>query len=179
MMLETVHIGLLADSGISPWTIVLGMLLGTLLAVLYSIGVRYIPNNRVGIIEKLWSFKGSVPAGGILAQHGEAGIQASLLRGGIHFGLWRWQYRIHRVPLVTVPQGKLAYVYARDGEPLSASQTLGRVVDCNNFQDASAFLAGAAAGGQRGRQRAILREGVYAIKPGAVYRDHRGFGFST
>ena len=39
-------------------------------------------------------------------------------------------------------------------------QTLGRVVACNNFQDARAFLK---AGGQRGRQRAILREGVYAI----------------
>ena len=28
--------------------------------------------------------------------------------------------------------------------------------------------------GQRGRQRAILREGVYAINPAAVRRDHRG-----
>ncbi|HEV2805271.1 MAG TPA: SPFH domain-containing protein, partial [Chthoniobacterales bacterium] len=42
------------------------------------------------------------------------------------------------------------------------------VVPCNNFQDARSFLgdsAGAdeAAVGQRGRQRSILREGVYAI----------------
>jgi uncharacterized membrane protein YqiK len=161
MSLQTIATELLAD--ISPWTIVLGILLGTFLALLYSIGVRYIPNNRVGIVEKLWSFKGSVPAGGILAQHGEAGIAANVLRGGIHFGIWRWQYRIHRVPLVTIPQGKLAYVYARDGEPLSASQTLGRVIESNNFQDAKAFLAGGTIGGQRGRQRAILREGVYAI----------------
>ena len=51
-----------------------------------------------------------------------------MLRGGMHFGLWRWQYRIHKVPLVTVPQGKIGYVYARDGEPLPPSQTLGRVV---------------------------------------------------
>jgi uncharacterized membrane protein YqiK len=62
-----------------------------------------------------------------------------------------------------VPQGKIAYVYSRDGEPLSASQTLGRVVECNNFQDAKAFFSLGAEGGQRGRQRAILREGVYAI----------------
>jgi uncharacterized membrane protein YqiK len=163
MMLEMVANGLVADGGISPWTIVLGVLVGACAVFLYSIGVRYIPNNRVGVVEKLWSLKGSVPAGGILAQHGEAGIQADVLRGGIHFGIWRWQYRIHRVSLVTVPQGKIAYVYARDGEPLSASQTLGRVVDSNNFQDARAFLAGGVHGGQRGRQRAILREGVYAI----------------
>ena len=59
----------------------------------------------------------------------------------------------------------IGYVYARDGEPLQASQTLGRTVECNMFQDAPAFLLGANDGpiGQRGRQRAILREGVYAI----------------
>jgi uncharacterized membrane protein YqiK len=67
-----------------------------------------------------------------------------------------------------VPQGQIGYVYARDGQPLPPSQTLGRVVECNNFQDAQKFLVrtGAEADhGQRGRQRAILREGVYAINP--------------
>src|SRR5205807_2198371 len=45
------------------------------------------------------------------------------------------------------------------------SQTLGRVVSCNNFQDGHAFLQAEeeAPRGQRGRQRALLREGVYAI----------------
>ncbi len=135
---------------------------------------RYIPNNSVGVVEKLWSASGSVPAGGIIALRGEAGFQADLLRGGVHPGLWRWQYRIHKVRLVTIPQGKIGYVYARDGEPLPPSQTLGRVVECNNYQDADAFLvpsaskrgdATAPTRGQRGRQRAILREGVYAINP--------------
>jgi uncharacterized membrane protein YqiK len=133
---------------------------------------RYIPNDLVGIVEKLWSHSGSVAEGSIIALHGEAGYQADLLRGGVHFGLWRWQYRIHKVRLVTIPQGKIGYVYARDGEPLDAGQTLGRVAACNNFQDARAFLdhpadtdgkAGLLPRGQRGRQRAILREGVYAI----------------
>jgi uncharacterized membrane protein YqiK len=71
-------------------------------------------------------------------------------------------------PLVTVPQGKIGYVYARDGQPLSPSQTLGHSVTCNNFQDARAFLRGdekSQRRGQRGRQLAILREGVYAINP--------------
>ncbi len=84
--------------------------------------------------------KGSVGGGRIIALDGEAGYQADLLRGGLHFGFWRWQYRVHKVPLVTIPQGKIGYVYARDGEPLPPSQTLGRVVACNNFQDARAFL---------------------------------------
>src|SRR5205085_3880287 len=92
-------------------------------------GVRFIPNDRVGIIEKLWSFKGSVTEGRILASNGQAGYEAKLLRGGIHFGKWFWQYRIHKVPLVTIPQGKVGYVYARDGETLEPGQTLGRVVE--------------------------------------------------
>ena len=150
----------------SPWTWVLLFLMLVLFGVMNGIGLRYIPNNRVGVVEKLWSAKGSVPAGGIIAAHGEAGFQVDLLRGGVHFGLWRWQYRIHKISLVTVPQGKIGYVYARDGQPLSASQTLGQMVDCNNFQDAGLFLRGSGEGtlqGQRGRQRGILREGVYAI----------------
>jgi uncharacterized membrane protein YqiK len=140
------------------------------------LGVRYIANNRVGIVEKLWSLRGSVPEGGIIALGGEAGFQAEVLRGGMHLGLWRWQYRIHRVPLVTVPQGKIGYVYARDGEPLTPSQTLGCVIPCNNFQDARGFLVGEQVApdqeritGQRGRQRAILREGVYAINLALFY----------
>lgn len=123
-------------------------------------GVRYIPHNKVGIIEKLWSPKGSLREGQIVARNGEAGFQTDMLRGGLHFGFFPWQYSIHRDPLVTVAEGKIAYVYARDGAPLSPMQTLGSVVDSNSFQDAPAFLTN---GGQRGRQRAILREGVYAI----------------
>lgn len=129
-------------------------------------GLRYIPNNRVGIVEKLWSRSGSVEQGRLIALGDEAGFKADVLRGGFHLGLWRWMYRLHKVPLVTVPQGKIGYVYARDGEPLSPSQTLGRVAASNNFQDAREFLApedASAPRGQRGRQRAILREGMYAI----------------
>ena len=109
------------------------VLLGTELA-----GLRYIANNRVGIVEKLWSLKGSVPEGRIIALDGEAGFQAEVLRGGLHFGLWRWQYRIHKLPLVTIPQGKIGYVYARDGEALLPSQTLGQVIACNQFPGCAA-----------------------------------------
>ena len=129
--------------------------------------LRYIPNDAVGVVEKLWSLSGPVPEGRIMASGGEAGLHSDLLRGGLHFGLWRWQYVIHKMRLVTIPQGKIGYVYARDGEPLPPSQTLARVVASNHFQDARAFLGerGRDTRGQRGRQRAILREGVYSINP--------------
>lgn len=123
------------------------------------LGIRYIPNSKVGIVEKLWSGKGSLGEGEIVALKGEAGFQPHVLRGGLHFGYWRWQYSVHKRPLITIKQGKLGYIFARAGEALGPSQTLGRVVDCNHYQDVAAFLAT----GQKGRQRAILREGVYAI----------------
>jgi uncharacterized membrane protein YqiK len=171
-----------------PALILLAVFAGLILLGLIALWLTstYIPNNFVGVVEKLWSKLGSVSEGSIIALEGEAGFQADLLRGGLHFGLWRWQYRIHKVPLVTIPQGKIGYVYARDGEPLQPSQTLGRVAPSNNFQDARTFLLGneSAGRGQRGRQRAILREGVYAINPAlfvvisedAVYRlpQHQG-----
>jgi uncharacterized membrane protein YqiK len=158
-------LGSLSDpNSLAGYAIVLSALfVGTLLAV--TMVACYIPHNRVGVIEKLWSGKGSLSEGRILALAGEAGYQSELLRGGVHFGYWRWQYRIHRARLVTIPQGEIGYVYARDGEALAPSQTLGRVVTCNNFQDAVAFLEPATdlPRGQRGRQRAILRERVYVL----------------
>nr|WP_303652441.1 SPFH domain-containing protein [Paludisphaera mucosa] len=154
---------------------IVGLILAVI-AVCQVLGLRYIANNRVAVVEKLWAARGSVGEGRIMALNGEAGFQAELLRGGVHFGLWRWQYRLHKLPLVMVPQGKIGYVYARDGVPLAPTQTLGRVVDCNNFQDARAFLVGRADDpdqeptlGQRGRQRSILREGVYAINLALYY----------
>jgi uncharacterized membrane protein YqiK len=130
------------------------------LILLWLLGVRYIPHNRVGVVEKLWSLRGSLEGGRLIALAGEAGFQAEILRGGLHVLYFPWQYRLHKVPLVVVSEGKIAYVYARDGRPLPPTQTLGRTVACNHFQDASGFLT---SGGQRGRQRAFLREGVFAL----------------
>jgi hypothetical protein len=59
------------------------------LLVLLS-GVRIIPNNRVGIVEKKFSGKGSVKSG-FIALNNEAGFQPQVLRGGIHY-LMPFQY---------------------------------------------------------------------------------------
>src|SRR5262245_65610682 len=121
---------------------------------------RYIPNNQVGIVEKLWTTKGSISEG-FIALNGEAGYEPEVLRGGLHV-FFPFMYRIHKSDLVTVGQGKIAYVFARDGAPLGPSQVLGAndTEDKSDFQDARPFLPG---GGQKGPQRKILREGTYAI----------------
>jgi len=38
-----------------------------LVALLIASGVRYIPNSKVGVVEKLWSGRGSIPDGRIVA----------------------------------------------------------------------------------------------------------------
>jgi uncharacterized membrane protein YqiK len=128
-----------------------------LVLVLLS-GVRYIPNDRIGVIEKRWSLAGSVKSG-FIALNGEAGFQPEILRGGLHYRT-PFQYRVHTMPLVTIPQGRIGYLFARDGKPLGATQTLAANPPSVNYQDVRGFLA---AGGQRGPQRTILREGTYAI----------------
>lgn len=120
--------------------------------------IRYIGNDEVGIVEKLWSRQGSVKSG-LIALGGEAGFQPEVLRGGLHV-FPPYTYRLHRVPLVTIGQGQIGYVFARDGRPLEPSQTLASNAAVGDFQDARGFLLG---GGQKGPQRAVLREGTYAI----------------
>src|SRR5215510_2621312 len=136
---------------------------------------RYIPNNQVGIVEKLWTTKGSISEG-FIALNGEAGYEPEVLRGGLHV-FFPFMYRIHKSDLVTVGQGKIAYVFARDGAPLGASQVLGAndTEDKSDFEDARRFLLG---GGQKGPQRKILREGTYAINTTqfAIITDERVYG---
>jgi uncharacterized membrane protein YqiK len=130
------------------------------LFVLFTISrsVRYVRNNRVAVVEKLWSSNGSLP-GGLIALNGEAGYQPGVLRGGYHF-FFPFQYRIHSQPLVTIPQGQVGYVFARDGQALGPTQTLASNAKATDFLDVRHFLT---EGGQKGPQRAILREGTYAL----------------
>src|SRR5437762_8753237 len=122
------------------WVTVAIAVVAAILLIPTVLGMRVIPNNKVGIVEKLWSARGSLPEGRLIAMNGEAGFQAELLRGGVHFGYRIWQYRVHKVRLTSVPQGKIGYVFARDGKALPPEQTLGQVVECNHFQNARAFL---------------------------------------
>jgi uncharacterized membrane protein YqiK len=141
------------------WLVIACALLIGLILLLWIAGLKIIPNNKIAVVEKWWSHKGSLDMQ-IIALKGEAGFQPQVIRGGIHF-LTPLMYKVHICPLVTVPQGQIAYVFARDGRPLEPIQTLGKVIpECDNFQDARSFLQ---SGGQRGPQRGIIREGTYAF----------------
>jgi uncharacterized membrane protein YqiK len=136
----------------------LGIILLVILFLVVLSGIRFIPNNRIGMIEKRWSSKGSVK-GGLIALNCEAGYQPQILRGGLHY-LMPIQYVVHMAPLVTISQGKIGYVFARDGKQLDPAQVLASNATVQDFQDVEGFLKN---GGQRGPQRRILREGTYAF----------------
>lgn len=120
--------------------------------------IVFIANDSMGVVEKVWSLRGSVREG-FIALDGSAGFQPEVLRGGIHF-FAPFQYRIHIKSLPTVPQGTVGYVFARSGQPLYPGQALASLPQDTSYEDARGFIMG---GGQRGPQRQILREGVYAI----------------
>ncbi|MGL5823077.1 MAG: SPFH domain-containing protein [Sarcina sp.] len=147
------------DGIIKTVLLVVGGLIAFYLIIFKILGLRVIRTSEVGIVEKWWSPKGNLKDGKFISMNGEAGFQPDVLRAGIHLKPG-FIYKVTKAPLVTIPQGQIGYVFARDGIALKGTQTLGKVVECNNFQDTRSFLNN---GGQKGPQRAILREGTYAF----------------
>ena len=132
------------------------ILLYAIVKIITTYFVRIIPNNQIGILER--RIGGSIKTG-FIALSGEAGFQPQVLRGGIHT-LMPFRDFVHTAQLVTIPQGKMGYVFARDGQPLGPNETLATNVNAKDFQDVESFLR---SGGKRGPQRQVLRDGTYAI----------------
>jgi uncharacterized membrane protein YqiK len=129
---------------------------GIVTGVILVPGIVQIGQNEIGIERK----KFGRPTSYLIAfDEKEAGWQAKTLNPGLH---WRvpWLYEIHKEEAVCIAPDKIGTVEAKDGAPLSPGQNFGKVVECNNFQDAQAFFTNQ---GQRGKQRAILNTGIYRI----------------
>jgi len=140
------------------WIVGSAFVLTALLVVLS--GTWVIRENQSGLVIK--RFGPPLSSGRIIALDGEAGYQARMLPPGWHFGLWRWRYKVTKVPVVVVEPGEIALVVAADGEAIPPERVLGRHVPCDNYQDAEAFLRNH---GERGRQLAFLTAGKYRINP--------------
>ena len=140
-------------------TAVVSTLLLAIAIVVFS-GTWMIAANESGLIVK--RFGPPLASGRIIALNGEAGYQARLLSPGWHFGLWRWRFRVVKVPTTIVRPGEIALIVAADGAAMPSEHVLGKAVPCDDFQDAEAFLT---RGGERGRQLAMLTAGTYRINP--------------
>lgn len=143
--------------------VVLVVLLLTVLVLLVlgstALGLVIIGERQVGVVVKKFSNRSLAP-GHLIALNGEAGYQADTMAPGWHFFYWFWQYNVQKAPVIEIPQGEIGLLVAADGRPIPSERILGQVVECDNFQDARKFLA---AGGEKGRQLAILTAGTYRI----------------
>src|SRR5437773_4147913 len=128
--------------------------------VFFLKGLYLIRAGEVGVLVKRLGGR-KMPAGQVIARHGEIGTQAATLVPGLY---WRmpvvWSMR--RSKVVQVAETEIATVEAIDGRPLPKGRLLGDEVECNQFQDGEAFLDN---GGFKGPQVAIIRPGTYRINP--------------
>lgn len=149
---------------LAPLLIIAGGLLFVIFFLTFLIGLVPIGDNQAGIVSKKFSFKGAKLAPGkLVALNGEPGLQADILGPGWHFFYWSWMYDVRRVPVVIVPQGEIALVVAAEGASIPPERILGKVIPCDNFQDARKFLL---RGGEKGRQLGVLTAGRYRINTG-------------
>jgi uncharacterized membrane protein YqiK len=154
--LQTVQMDLF--SGIIP--IVIGGVVVIGIPLFFG-GLVVIGDREVGIVSKKFSLgKKSLPAGDLIALNGEAGYQADTLPPGWHWGYWPIQYSVRKESLTVVPQGEIALIIAAGGAPIPPQRILGKITECDNFQDARKFLK---SGGEKGRQLGILTGGSYRI----------------
>jgi uncharacterized membrane protein YqiK len=137
----------------------IGLLLVMLVAPRAVLGLVIINERQVGVVIKKFSRR-SLPPGQLIALNGEAGYQADTLSPGWHLWYWPWVYQIIKSPVIVIPQGEIGLVVAADGAPIPPERILGRIVPCDNFQDARKFLI---KGGEKGRQLGILTAGTYRI----------------
>ncbi|MEH2403206.1 SPFH domain-containing protein [Nostoc sp.] len=150
-------------AGINPVALVPILLVGGLVIFvpLFFGGLVVIGEREVGIVVRKFTLSGrGLPAGSLIALNGEAGLQADTLAPGWHWGYWPWQYSVKKESVVVVPQGEIALIVAADGASNPPERILGKIVSCDNFQDARRFLT---EGGEKGRQMGFLTAGTYRI----------------
>jgi uncharacterized membrane protein YqiK len=90
---------------------------------------------------------------------GSRGKQLKILTAG-KYAINTEFFKIKRVDPIIITADEVGLVEAKDGQPLPLGLNFGKVVECNNFQDAQAFISN---GGQNGKQLGILPPGNYDI----------------
>lgn len=104
-----------------------------------------------------------------LRNGGQKGYQSALLGPGeymINPHLFKWTI----LKEVNVSENEVGMIEATAGEPIPPGRIFAHPVECNNFQDADAFIK---SGGQKGPQVSVLTPGKYRINP-FLFKYHSG-----
>jgi uncharacterized membrane protein YqiK len=132
-----------------------------------------VPVGKIGLIEACDGQP--LPSGRIVAKRaqctsfqnarafledgGERGPQIDVVPPGT-YRINPLLFTVRLADAVSVPQGQIGVVEARDGKPLASGNVIAKQVACDSFQDGAAFLAN---GGERGPQMGIISTGTFRI----------------
>ncbi len=125
--------------------------------ILVNVGAK-----EIAIKERRY-FGRKMPPGRVVATEGEVGIQADVLKPGLHLIRYPFERVVSKVPLIEIGSDEMGIVDAIDGEPLPPGRIFApdRAQNAhNNFQDPIAFIK---EGGVKGIQMRSLPPGLWPI----------------
>ncbi|MFY9557613.1 MAG: SPFH domain-containing protein [Blastocatellia bacterium] len=127
--------------------------------ILVNVGAR-----EIAIKERRY-LGAKMPPGRVVATEGEVGIQADVLKPGLHMIKWPFEKVIRKFPLIEIGADEMGIIEAIDGEPMPPGGIFAadRAQNAhNNFQDPIAFIK---RGGVKGIQLRTLPPGLWPIHP--------------
>src|SRR5215813_5613848 len=139
--------------------VLLILLLTLLRRILVNVGAR-----EIAIKERRY-LGAKMPPGRVVAIEGEVGIQADVLKPGLHLIKWPFEKVIRKFPLIEIGPDEMGVIEAIDGEPMPPGGifAVDRAQNAhNNFQDPIAFIK---RGGIKGIQLRTLPPGLWPIHP--------------
>src|SRR4030095_8959268 len=139
--------------------VLLVILLVILRRIFVNVGAR-----EIAIKERRYMGR-RMPPGRVVATEGEVGIQADVLKPGLHLIKYPFEKVVRKVPLIEVGSDELGVIEAIDGDPMLPGMIYApdRAQNAhNNFQDPIAFLK---QGGVKGIQLRTLPPGLWPIHP--------------
>ena len=151
---------------IASFTPILVLLFVALIAliILYKLFFVNVGAKEIAIKERRYLGK-RMPPGRVVATEGEVGIQADVLKPGLHFIFWPIERVERTVRLIEIGADEMGIVEAVDGAPMPAGRVFApdRAQNAhNNFQDPIAFIK---QGGVKGIQLRTLPPGLWPIHP--------------
>jgi hypothetical protein len=146
-----------------PYLIVGFVALVLLVIILRRILVN-VGGREIAIKERRY-LGAKMPPGRVVATEGEVGIQADVLKPGLHLIKWPFEKVIRKFPLIEIGADEMGIIEAIDGEPMPPGGIFApdRAQNAhNNFQDPIAFIK---RGGVKGIQLRTLPPGLWPIHP--------------
>src|SRR6195256_671805 len=146
-----------------PLLVIAVVLFIVLLVILKRILVN-VDAQEIAIKERRY-FGAKMPPGRVVATEGEVGIQADVLKPGLHLIKYPFERVVRKVPLIEIGADELGVIEAVDGEPMLPGRIFApdRAQNAhNNFQDPIAFIK---QGGVKGIQLRTLPPGLWPIHP--------------